>query len=306
MSDLPPPPRRRSLGDSGLSVAPIAYGMWRFAGTSEAVATAKVESALAAGMTLFDTADVYGLDNDMPFGAAEELFGAVLAAQPSLRDSMVIASKGGIIPGTPYDSSPAYLRAACEASLKRLRTDVIDLYQIHRPDLLAHPAEVAATLMALRAEGKIRAFGLSNHTAAQTRAVQAHLDAPLATQQPEFSALAISPVTDGVLDLCMECGMTPLAWSPLAGGRLMADAGAAADTRLADVITALDAVAETHSVSRPAAALAFVLAHPSRPIPIIGSQTPARIAEAMAAVDVTMSRAQWYAVYQAALGQPLP
>jgi len=306
MSDLAIARSNRRLGQSGLKVAPIAYGMWRYAGTDVADATRKVEIALDAGMTLFDTADVYGLDSDMHFGAAEELFGEVLAARPALRDRMVIASKGGIIPGTPYDSSAAYLRKACEASLRRLKIDVIDLYQIHRPDMLSHPAEVAETLTALRTEGKIREIGLSNHTSAQIRALQAHLDVPLATQQPEFSAIAVEPVTNGVLDLCMETGMTPLAWSPLAGGRLMLEANEAATPELADVIITLDRLAKERGVSRTAIALAFVLAHPSAPIPIIGSQTPVRIAEAMSALDVTLTRADWYAIYEAATGQPLP
>jgi aryl-alcohol dehydrogenase-like predicted oxidoreductase len=93
----------------------------------------------------------------------------VLAAAPQLRDRMVLATKGGITPPVPYDSSPAYLRAACEASLRRMGVDVIDLYQIHRPDLFAHPAEVAATLTGLRDEGKIREVGVSNHTPAKSR-----------------------------------------------------------------------------------------------------------------------------------------
>lgn len=306
MSDLVIAKGPRRLGQSDLHVAPIAYGMWRYAGTDVPTAAAKAQAALDAGMTLFDTADVYGLDSDMHFGAAEELLGEVLAATPGLRNKIVLASKGGIIPGTPYDSSADYLRAACEASLTRLKTDVIDLYQVHRPDVLTHPAELADTLMALRKEGKIREFGLSNVTASQIAALQAHLDHPLATQQPEFSAIAIEPVSNGVLDACMATAMTPLAWSPLAGGRLMLDAGEASTTQLADVITALDKIARTHATTRTAAALAFVLAHPSAPIPIIGSQTPARVAEAMSALDITLSRTEWYSVYEAALGQPLP
>lgn len=300
----------RALGASDIKVAPIAYGMWRFAGATgaqaEIDANAKVESALEAGITLFDTADVYGLDSDAPFGAAEELFGHVLKARPALRDQMVIASKGGIIPGTPYDSSAKYLREACEASLKRLQIETIDLYQVHRPDLLTHPAELADTIQTLRKEGKIREYGLSNVTAHQIAALQAHLDHPMATQQPELSALAIEPVTDGVLDLCMATNMTPLAWSPLAGGRLMLHASEAPTSQLSDVITTLDKLADKHAASRTAIALAFVLAHPSKPVAIIGSQTPARIADAMSALDVTLSREDWYSVYEAALGAPLP
>ena len=177
MSDLVIDRNPRPLGASDIKVAPVAYGMWRFAGATGARAdidaNAKVETALEAGITLFDTADVYGLDSNAPFGAAEELFGHVLKARPALRDRMVIASKGGIIPGTPYDSSATYLREACEASLKRLQIETIDLYQVHRPDVLTHPAELADTLQTLRHEGKIREYGLSNVTAHQIAALQA-------------------------------------------------------------------------------------------------------------------------------------
>lgn len=296
----------RRLGLSGLEVGPIAYGMWRFAGTDVATARAKVEAALAAGMTLFDTADIYGIDDGLPIGASEELFGRMLEDAPALRRRMVIATKCGIVPGVPYDSGRAHIVASCEASLRRLRTDVIDVFQIHRPDLLAHPGEVAEALADLRQAGKIREIGVSNYSASQFEALQAHLGVDIVTHQPEFSAAAIAPVSNGVLDQCMARGVTPLAWSPLAGGRLMLDAGEAPTRELADVIVGLDRLARDHGTSRTAVALAWIMAHPSRPIPIIGSQTPVRIADAMAALDVTLTRRQWYGIYEAALGQPLP
>ncbi len=206
-------------------IGPIAYGCWRFAGTDVATAREKIETALEVGMTLIDTADIYGYDGSAPapgggFGDAEELLGQVLAATPGMRARMVLTSKCGITPPTPYDSSPTYLRRACEASLRRLQVDTIDLYQIHRPDLLAHPAEVAGALDELVASGTVRAIGVSNFTVAQTRALQAHLDTPLVCTQPEFSPLALDPITDGTFDLAMETGLVPLAWSPLAGGWL--------------------------------------------------------------------------------------
>ena len=136
---------------------------------------------------------------------------------------MILATKGGIQPPKPYDSSAGYLRSACEASLSRLGVDVIDIYQVHRPDLLAHPGEVAEVLTELRDAGKVGEVGISNHSVAQARALQAYLDFPIATSQPEFSPLHLDPLVDGTLDLCMELGMAPLAWSPLAGGRLVGE-----------------------------------------------------------------------------------
>ena len=293
-----------SLGQSALKVSPLAWGMWRFKGADVKAARARVEAALAAGLTFLDTADIYGPDNGEPFGAAEALFGQVLKEAPGLRDRMVLASKGGIVMGTPYDSSAAYLESAVEASLSRMGVDKIDLYQIHRPDHLAHPAQVAQVLTGLRQAGKIGEIGLSNHTAAQVAALQAHLDSPIACVQIEFSPLVVGPLYDGTLDQALETGIGVMAWSPLAQGRL-AD-GPSTDERVLAVRAALDEIAAGHGVSRTIAAYAWLLAHPSKPIPIIGSQQPERIAEAAKALDVQLTRPEWYAVLTAARGVPLP
>jgi predicted oxidoreductase len=291
-------------------IGPIAYGCWRFAGADVAAARTKIETALEVGMTLIDTADIYGYDGSAPapgggFGDAEELLGRVLAETPGLRDRMVLATKGGITPPVPYDSSPAYLRGACEASLRRLQTDTIDLYQIHRPDQLAHPAEVATTLDELVTSGKVRAIGVSNFTVAQTRALQAHLDTPLATVQPEFSPLALDPLTDGSFDLAMETGLAPLAWSPLAGGRLAGDVDPL-DERAAAVAEVCDRLAGEHDVDRTAILLAWAMRHPAGVVPIIGTQQPARIRDSARATDVEMTPSEWYEILVAGRGEPMP
>jgi len=310
MNLLPISPDPRPLGKSGLHVYPIAWGMWRFAGVDVKTARTRVEAALDAGITLLDTADIYGFGKSSPFGAAEALLGEVLQEAPALRDRFVLATKGGIDPGIPYDSSAAYLRSACEASLARMKVEHVELYQIHRPDLLAHPATVAETLTALRAEGKIGHVGVSNHTPAQVSALQAHLDFPIATQQPEFSAWATAPLFDGTLDQCMERDIGVLAWSPLAGGRLglrPAEAAKGPDgARIGKLIAKLDELAEREGVSREAVALAFVLAHPARIVPIVGTQTPERITRVGDALGVKLSRADWYDILQTSMGMRLP
>jgi predicted oxidoreductase len=289
-------------------IGPIAYGCWRFAGTDVAAAREKIETALDCGMTLIDTADIYGYDGSAPapgggFGAAEELLGRVLDETPGLRDRMVLATKGGITPPVPYDSSAGYLRNACEASLRRLRCETLDLYQIHRPDLLAHPEEVAGTLDELVASGKVRAVGVSNFTVAQTRALQAHLDTPLTSTQPEFSPLALDALTDGTLDLAMEAGLVPLAWSPLAGGRL---AGEPTDVRARAVADVCDRLARNHGVTRSAIVLAWAMRHPSGVIPIVGTQQPDRIRECARAREVELTGSQWYEILVAGRGEPMP
>jgi len=305
MDALPISAATRPLGQTSLRAFPLAYGCWRFAGTDVHAARAKIEAAVEVGVTLFDHADIYGGN-----GAAEELFGHVLAEVPHLRDAMLIATKCGIVPGVPYDSSRAHILRAAEASLRRLRIDVIDLYQIHRPDLLAHPAEIAEAMTQLRRDGKIREVGVSNYTAAQFEALQHALPFPIATHQPELSAWCLDPLRDGVLDQCLRYGATPLAWSPLAGGKLGLSIDAArceADgARLAALLECLDALATREGVTRSAVALAFLLAHPAGVVPIIGSQQPARIRASAEAFRVRLTRQDWYAIVTASQGFRLP
>jgi aryl-alcohol dehydrogenase-like predicted oxidoreductase len=283
-------------------VGPLAFGQWRFTSGDLAGSQALLEAALDAGMNLVDTADVYGLDwGGTGFGEVEANLGRVLAAAPQLRDRMVLATKGGIRPPIPYDSSPTALRNACEDSLRRLGVDVIDLYQIHRPDLYSHPADVAATLTALREAGKLREVGVSNHTVAQTEALQAHLGFPLVSTQPEYSVVHLDPMRDGTFDRCLRDGTVPLAWSPLAGGRLATGEGLRAE-----LLAELERLAAREGVDTSAIALAFVLAHPAAPVAIIGTQRPERIAAATAALGVHLDRADVYTLVQASDGVPLP
>jgi len=297
-------PTQRRLGSSDLVVGSVAFGCWRFAGTSVEAAQSKIERAMEVGATLIDTADIYGYGGPGPndgFGAAESLLGEVLAGAPSLRDQLVLATKGGISPPTPYDSGGSALIAACDASLERLRVDVIDLYQVHRPDLLAHPEEVAAALTTLVESGKVRYVGVSNYTPDQTAALLRYLPTGVITVQPELSLLHQQPIDDGVLDQAMALGVTPLAWSPLGGGALsLADCGGQAT--LAKV---LDEVAASHGVDRTVVALAAVLAHPSRPVAIIGTQDLGRIREQCGAMAIELSKPDVYRLLAAA-GRDLP
>ena len=302
VSYIAPPDRTVALGDTGLTISTIAWGMWRFGGDDVGEARILVEAALDAGVVLLDTADIYGPDNGESFGAAETLLGRVLAEAPALRDRMVLATKGGISMGVPYDSRASYLAEAIDASLSRLGCERIDLYQIHRPDLLTHPQEVARALDDARAAGKIAAIGVSNHTPAQTAALASFLTAPLVSHQPEFSALAVTPLFDGLFDQAMERGMAVLAWSPLGGGRL-ADPQ---DARAQAVAALLDAKADEAGVDRAAAAYSWIMAHPARPIPIVGTQNASRIAKIPDAYTPRWTRAEWYAVLEASLGEKLP
>ena len=304
MSLLPLPPSTRQLGASGLSISPIAWGMWRLAddGRSAADAARLVHAALDAGITLLDTADIYGFNGTSGFGAAEALLGKVLASEPALRARMVLASKGGIAPPAPYDQSSAYLAEAIDASLRRMNADRIDLWQVHRPDILAHPVEVAKALDDAVVAGKIGAIGVSNFTLHQTVALQQFLSHKLVSTQPEISPLRIDCFENGELDQAMMLGLVPMAWSPLGGGRL-AKPGTAQELAVA---AALDSVAAQQGVSRSVAAYSWLMAHPAGIVPIIGSQQVDRIAEGAKALTVRWTRAQWYAVLVASRGVELP
>lgn len=290
----------RIIGPLG-STSPIGLGCWRLTGT-HADNVALLSHARDIGITFIDNADVYGLDwGGSHFGACEEALGRVFSSVSGLRDNIILATKAGIIPGVPYNSSASYLMAACEASLQRLGVDHVDLFQIHRPDMFTHPEEVASAFSQLLQRGLIRACGVSNYTPTQTAALHKYLCDSLVTVQPEFSAAHLQPLRDGTLDLCQQEKLVPLAWSPLAGGRL----ATGVDIR-PELIGTLDRLAEEHHVSREAIAISFVLAHSSQPIALVGTQQPQRLTDAMTATSVKLTRRDVYDIVQASDGQPLP
>lgn len=295
MSDLILLTRETQL--AGRKVGRLAYGCWRFAGSHVAAAQAKVEAALSVGANVLDTAAIYGFGAE-GFGDAEARLGDLFASQPGLRDQVAVVTKGGIAPPEPYDSRAASLIESAENSLRRLRSEQVELFLIHRPDNLVHPAEMAEALTALRDSGKIAEAGVSNFSPAQLSALQAHLDFPLAATQPEISLSRTEPLFDGVLDQAMELGVLPMAWSPLGGGALMTGSG--------PICTELDRIAGENGADRGAVALAWLLAHPAGIMPIIGSQNPDRIRAAGAAFDLKMTRRDWYALLEASLGHKMP
>jgi predicted oxidoreductase len=276
--------------------------MWRFSGDSIAAAQALVEAAFETGVTFFDTADIYGFNGASGFGDAEALLGRVLKAAPHLRKNMVLATKGGIMPPIPYDQSRSYLMSALDASLQRLGVDHVELWQVHRPDILTHPQDLARTLEDMVKSGKVGAVGVSNFTPGHIAALKSALNIPLVSTQPEFSPLHLAPLEGGLLDQAMEHDMAVLAWSPLGGGRI---AQPGTDRERA-VAAALDTVAQEFGVSRTAAAYSWIMAHPARAIPIVGSQQVSRIREAGDALKVRWTRQTWYDVLVASRGEKLP
>jgi predicted oxidoreductase len=295
----------------------LAYGCWRIAGKEadtdcQARGRKAVIAAYEAGYTLFDHADIYGQ------GRAETIFGQVLKEVCGMRDRVLLASKCGIRPcGDPvadapyrYDFSAEHIIRSCEGSLNRLGVERIDLYQLHRPDYLMCPEEVAEAFSTLKQAGKVREFGVSNFRPSQVAALQKACPMRLVVHQVEISLANRTCLDDGTLDQCLAEGMTPLAWSPLAGGLLGNGARRLLPLqeayRTEAVVTVLDKIAQTRGVGRTAVALAWLLKHPSQIVPIVGSTEPARIREAVSADTVVLSREEWYGLLEAARGERLP
>jgi len=309
------------LGTSPLTCSRLAYGCWRLAGTwnpAEVTAESRdagrraVRTAYEAGYTIFDHADIYC------GGEAERLFGEVLKEITGMREHVLIATKGGIRPaGDPapdfparWDFSAEYIVAACEGSLRRLGIETIDLYLLHRPDFLADPDEIAKAFTRLKDSGKARFFGVSNFRTSLVAAVQAACPMPLVAHQVEISLAKIDAFTDGTLDQCLIEGLTPMAWSPLAAGLLGAGAKqlltAQKGYRTEALLPLLDSIATSRGVSRLVIALAWLLKHPSRIQPIVGTVNPERIREAAQAPRIELTREEWYRLLAAARGEPLP
>jgi len=309
------------LGVSNLTSSRLAYGCWRVAGTwdptevttaSRAAGRRAIIAAYEAGCTLFDNADIYCR------GEAERILGDVLKEVSGMRDRVVITTKGGIRPsGDPqpdspgrYDFSSSYIIAACEQSLGRLGVETIDLYLLHRPDYLADPEEVARAFSQLKAAGKVRHFGVSNFRPTLLTALQATCPMPLVAHQVEISLAKLDAFTDGTLDQCLIERITPMAWSPLAAGLIGSGASRLLPSqetyRPQQFLSALDAVANARGVSRIVVALAWLLKHPAKIQPIIGTVNPERIREATKAAGLELTREEWYRLLVAARGEPVP
>jgi predicted oxidoreductase len=308
------------LGVSSLISSRLAYGCWRLAGASPAQVTSDgretgrraAMAAFEAGYTLFDNADIYGRNE------AERILGQVLKEVSGMRDRVLILTKCGVRPpdyprpGSPHcwDFSADYIVSSCEGSLQRMGIETIDVYMLHRPDYLADPEEIAKAFVQLRAAGKARWFGISNFRPSLVTALQVACPMPLIVHQVEISLAKLDAFTDGTLDQCLIEKITPMAWSPLAGGLIGEGAKRLLTAQQAyrpeKFVPALDEIAKERGVSRTVVALAWLLRHPAKIMPIIGSTNPERIREATRATGLELTREEWYRLFTAARGEPLP
>jgi len=313
------------------SASPLVFGCMGLGGswnedpwtaTDVDFAQAATEAALEIGVTVFDHADIY------TFGKAESVFGELFRRQPSLRDRIVLQSKCGIRFGDAdgpkrYDLSGAYIVEAVEASLRRLGTERLDILLLHRPDPLMVPDEIAEAVSRLRAQGKVGHLGVSNMHAGQMTWLARALEQPLVANQLELGLGRLEPIESGTtfndpqaaqlpgamawagtMEHCQAEGIQVQAWSSLARGRYTGDV--ARDPRDEAAHALVRQLAQRHGVSPEGIVLAWLMKHPARIQPVIGTSQPARIRACGDATKVTLSRGEWYALYEAARGTALP
>ena len=298
------------LGTTDLQVSAVAFGSMSLTPETTEPGKAAVLRAFELGITLFDTADVY------TSGQSEVILGKALREGKIARENVVIASKCGIIfqgmdeayAYKSYDLSPAYIKASCEASLKRLGFEYIDLYQPHRIDYLTHPEETARALEDLKAEGKIRHVGVSNYTVDEIRALSVYTR--VESLQTQFSLLHIEPLETGLISVCLEKKMNILCWSPLHRAVLTGKKALPHEDwqlqREAGIVAQVQPFAEKYGLTMGQLSLAWLMQLPGGVIPLVGTANADHIAEAAEAIDVTLARDDWYELLVIARGRPMP
>ena len=288
----------------GLSFSRLVYGMWRLADDSDTSVKhvdAKINAALDQGITTFDQADIYG------GYTAEAVMGAAMKANPSLRQRMEIVSKCDIVIDAGrhsgarvkhYNTTAAHINASVDASLAEMGVDEIDVLLVHRPDPFMDHHETGAALDALVDAGKVHAVGVSNFRPWDWNLLQSAMRHPLVTNQIELSLKHIAPFTNGDLAFHQQHGHVVMAWSPLGGGDLI--------TASNELTHRLDSIATRSGVDRAAVATAFLLAHPAKITPVLGTNNLDRISAISAAETVELDRQDWFSLYEAALGSEVP
>ena len=294
-------------------VSQVALGCMRIADKTDKEMDFYLNNAVELGINYFDHADIYGR------GKCEEVFGAALGRNPNLRDKIYIQTKCSIVPGSMYDFSKEHIISAVDGSLKRLGVDSIDVLLLHRPDLLMEPSEVAEAFEELETKGKVKAFGVSNHSPLQIELLQREMKQKLSINQMQLSITNANmiasganvnlPCEDGVnydgylRDYCRLKGITIQPWSPLQYGFI---AGSFLTNDKYEKLNAtIEELSEKYGITPTGMAIAWLMRLPDKMQPVVGSTNPERIKAVAEAADVTISREDWYRIYREA-GYRLP
>lgn len=301
-----------SIANGEIQGSEIALGCMRIAQMNIEEVESLIKTSMDCGINFFDHADIYGK------GKSEEVFGHVLLKEPSLREKMILQTKCGIRPGF-YDFSKEHIVASVEESLKKLKTDYVDVLLLHRPDTLMEPEEVAEAFSKLHKDGKVKHFGVSNHNPMQIELLNKYLDNKLVINQLQFSIMHTGIIDNGlnvnmkidpsidrdgsILEYCRLKDITIQAWSPFQYGFFE---GVFLDNeKFPELNKKINEIAEKNGVSNTAIAVAWILRHPARIQTIIGTTNKKRIQDIAKASEVEITRQEWYEIYRAA-GNKLP
>jgi len=300
------------IPNSDLNVSEIALGCMRLSQLTNLQISTLVHTALDQGINFFDHADVYG------DGKCEEKFSEALGMDAAVRERMLLQTKVGIREAS-YDFSKAHLLEAVDGSLKRLRTDHLDVLLLHRPDALVEPEQVAEAFDALESSGKVRYFGVSNHNPMQIELLKKSVKQKLLFNQLQFSitntgmidaGINVNMQVDrsidrdgGILDYCRIHNITIQPWSPFQYGFF--DGIFLNNDKFPELNSTIDTIADSRGVTNTAIAVAWILRHPARMQPILGTTNPERLKDACQASGVALTHQEWYDIYLAA-GNKLP
>jgi len=287
-----------------LNISPIVYGMWRIndGDNSPAHIAKKIHTCLEQGITTIDQADIYAAYE------AEALLGSALAHDKSLREKIEIITKCDIVAPVGrysekrvkyYDTSASHINRSVDLSLTAMGSDYIDLLLIHRPDPFMDHHETGATLDALVTAGKVKAVGVSNFKPHDFDLLASAMKNPLITNQIEISVNATEAFTNGDIAYLQTHNITPMAWSPLGGGQLFKD-------KASSLYKTLENIAEKQGADVAAVAIAWLLAHPSNIVPVMGSNNINRIKTFSTAFDIDIDRQTWFEIYEKSNGAAVP
>ena len=304
--------RTSTLPGTGITAPNVVLGLMRIAEKSDDEIRELVRTARDAGIDFVDHADVYGREKH----ECERRFADALQLTPSQRDELTIQTKCGIVREGPYfDFSYEHIMSSVEGSLRALRTDHVDILLLHRPDALVEPDEVARAFDELEAAGKVRAFGVSNHTPMQIELLKRSVRQPLVVNQLQLSVTHAALVAQGtamnmtgedqsvmrdggVLDYCRLHDITVQAWSPFQGGFFTGTF--LGSPEYAELNAVVERLAAQYDVPPIAIATAWITRHPARMQVVLGTTTPERVAWAALGSDLPLTRPEWYDLFRAA------
>ncbi|PAV29695.1 aldo/keto reductase [Virgibacillus profundi] len=304
--------KKMKLGKSNLEVSNISLGCMRMSELSIKEAETVIRNAMELGIDFFDHADIYG------GGQSEEIFAEGIGMNPAVRENMFLQTKAGIRKGY-FDFSKEHIIEAVDGSLKRLKTDYIDTFLLHRPDALVEPEEVAEAFTMLKDSGKVRHFGVSNHNPMQIELLKKYVEQDLIVDQLQLSIMHTGMIDaglqvntkhdnsinrdDSILDYSRLNDMTVQAWSPFQYGYFE---GAFIDNdKFPELNTKLQEIAYRKGVNKSAIAIAWILRHPAKIQAVVGTMNRERLSGIAKASAIELTREEWYEIYLAA-GNELP